>query len=383
MTMGILRGLVYGAAGALAANRSDPGRQQGPISRPWLPATAAPPPPLAPPYPLTRLGVCGIESLRRDIAVNKAYHVLGEIFDEHGGWPMDLGDRVDVLSAFGPADNVMVLGDHVLMVQSQVEDRSLRLPDLVARVDGLAAAVAQLADKGSRLTAVVCLTDSSEEPRELPGPSGGAVTVTGLDWLAGIARRAVLPGQRVLDELESRDDGQSLRDDLVWSRLEKQLANAVRTSVDLHAVDSSLLPVPGWWVIRRLQLDDGNDEPIELAAVGPTGAFVLQPDRGVRDAAQERAVRGARRLHQYLPWTSCVPVVIDRDATEEGSAFSGSAGPGAGWILRPDRAAEALRRSPTTGVDVRTIAWLNAPIDGWRRTVGGDSSRDVSIRYRV
>jgi hypothetical protein len=316
---------------------------------------------------MVRLGMCGSRSTKAWMSINRIDNLLGQIRSAHNETLPKLAHSVDLLSTTRLAHNVMVLGDHVLVVWSQ-PGINPPLARLVAWADCFATAIDALTEGGARQTATVCLVDTDEEPRQLPGPSGRDITVTGLPWLAGIARQAILPGQQMLEELASQDDGRPLADGWTWPRLERQMRSAVQAASDLATPYLALMPNPSWWVVRQLQLDDGADEPLELVAVGPTGVFVLEPDRGAVAVAQERALRGAGRLHAYLPYADCIPIVVDQAAANTG-VLTDAAGRMLCWWLPPDAIAAAVQRSPTRGVDPRTSAWLNAPLAGLRRSI--------------
>jgi hypothetical protein len=294
--------------------------------------------------PLSRLGRCGIFSLR----MNRAAGEVRKAIDEAGSpsWHTASGLR---LTAGDTGQLVTVTADWASVIEVQVDEdcaAAVRLAD-----DGRQA-LAERLGPDRPVYPFVCLANSESEPRELPAPSGAAVAVTGLPWLSGLLRNRLGPSTDAADPVMEIAAAQWRADTL--------------DSLTFDVVQGSC--PQGSWVIRNLLPDDRIPETIDLTVAGPTGVFVIAAAVTGDQQTAERVCLDAARVRSYLPHTDVIPVIVSRSVTAPRFGPADNAGYPIAW-LPPEQALEFLGSVRRRGLALAEIGVLNAPAPGWSRQV--------------
>jgi hypothetical protein len=291
--------------------------------------------------------------------MNRAAGEVRRALDEAGslGWHTASGLRMTIGDTWQLA---IVAADRAAVIEVQVDEdcaAAVRLADTGRR------ALAEWLGPDCPVQPFVCLANSTSEPRELPAPSGTAVTVTGLPWLPGLLRSRLGPGPEAAD-------------------LDMMIATAQWRVNTLDSLACGVLRgcyPPGSWVIRNLLPDDRIPETIDLVIAGPTGVFVIAA--AVTDDQQtvERVCFDAARLRAYLPHTDVIPMIVSRSVTTPRFGPADNAGYPIAW-LHPEQALAFLGSVRRRGLALPEIGVLNAPAPGWFRQVSVTSD---AIHIRI
>ncbi len=309
--------------------------------------------------PLSRLGRCGIYSLRATTAVEEALTEIYEI--EPYGWTYTNGlyfagsrvpERIVVFASAAVAVIDVILYEDYAFAVRYVDEAALELTD-------------RLCLPRIPVFGFVCRAGLDEEPRYLPAASGRPVGVTGRPWLPGLLRA----------RLGDSDEGSCLPD---------HFEPAFQAASWAYEQQSNLFwdmlrEFPHWWTIMNLRLDDEQDETVDLVCAGPNAVFAIDVSNVDPDGSVKRISRHIHRLRAYLPWANLVPVIItDSVRRMEFGPHVDTAGNKIAWI-NPDCFTEFARKVRLRGLSAAEIAFLNAPAPGWRRTVGfGPDGPEVS-----
>ncbi|BCJ75260.1 hypothetical protein CS0771_48040 [Catellatospora sp. IY07-71] len=298
--------------------------------------------------PLRRLGVCGLWSLRRSFGAERVAMALGEA--ALPGWTMVRSPIWHGVSSLGRF--AYVGPDRAVLVESVLDEEN---SSAVARLDDAAGELAAVLGRSSATVGAVACVSGDVEPRDLPGPSGRLVTVTGTTWLCGLLRsRYVVDGpERAVGPPAIASDGPR---------------RAAQRALYVELVDK----LPGWWTVPELVLDDGGGEPFDLVAVGCTGVLVVDVSQDLTDIRVARLARWTRRLRTVLPVSDVIPVAISSGPDVYGPQTD-DAGYQIAWI-DPDRLAAFAAGLSCRGVDVQQLALLNQPTPFWSRRVRRDAS---------
>jgi hypothetical protein len=332
----IFGALIGTAVGTVVANEVHKGRERAALARRLSPHG--------------RLGLSGIASLRY-------YHAAEDVYDmtcEAGDWFVLRGARlgrhempfVVISDDWAVVVNPMIGADHV---------GGVRAADEAAAV-----LTAWTAPDPLPVTSILCRADTEDEPRDVPGPSGGTVTITGLPWLTGVLRQRIgavdrrTPGPESLDEpFTSGSWRSSRRYALYWAAVGR-------------------LPARDWWVVPRLMLDDAYPEPVDLLLAGPNGVFVVELSKtGAGDCA-DRVAHNAQRLRGYLPAADVVPVVVSDSVTTPRFGPADLAGNPIAW-LHQDGLLDFVCGTRRRGVGWQEVGVLNNPGTGYYRRVVPDT----------
>lgn len=322
--------------------------------------------------PLSRLGRCGIFSLRVTDAVGEVVSKIAEA--DTGEWSYANDVRCDGSQA-GVDQLVIYVDGRAAVIQAILHadyPAAVRLADLGVQAVSLAA--------GRRLpvSAYVCRVDAADEPRTLPGPSGSEVTVTGLPWLSGLLRRRLVSDPDDADGVIDHDGGAP-------SGLRLALVDASwRAKQKAMLVEQSLRALPAhlWWSAVNLYLDDQMTDSVDFVLAGPGGVFVIEFARTARMEDAFRAVRQSQRLRQYLPYSAIVPMVVCEQVTNVAdwpARVDVSAHPVP--ALQPDHMVDYLLRATARGIGPHELATLNAPWPGWYRQVWFGPGGSPNLRY--
>jgi hypothetical protein len=202
----------------------------------------------------------------------------------------------------------------------------------------------------------VCRADSSDEPREVPGPSGSPVTVAGLPWLDGCLRRRL--GYSPL-ATRAPDEVRPLVEAAQWRTGEQS---------DLAGAALRWLPPQQWWIIQDLYLDDGHPSTVDLVVAGPSGVFAIDFSMTCDDESIARVSLHASRLRAYLPHVEVLPMIVSESAAATRSGPKDRAGYPIPCV-KPGQALAFIRNIRRRGPMPYEIATLNAPNPGWGRQV--------------
>lgn len=300
--------------------------------------------------PLSRLGRCGIYSLRATEAVED---VLTEISENEGpGWLYTNGlnfaggrvpERIVVFAAEAVAVIDVILYEDYAFAVRYADEAALELTD-------------RLCLPRIPVFGFVCRASLDEEPRYLPAASGRPVGVTGRPWLPGLLRA----------RLGDNDEISSLPDHF-WPAFQ---AGSWAYEQQSHLFWDTLREFPHWWTIINLRLDDGQDETVDVVCAGPHAVFAIDVSNVDPDGSVKRISRHIHRLRAYLPQANLVPVIItDSVRRMEFGPQVDTAGNPIAWV-NPGCFTEFARKVRLRGLSPAEIAFLNAPAPGWTRSVG-------------
>lgn len=353
-----LAGTVGAIAGRLIANEIDKSRQRAATAH-WH-------------SPLSRLGRSGILSLRMNLAVDKVREAVEEAASP--SWHTISGPR---LTAGDTWQLVIVAPGGAAVIEVDVEEdcaAPVRLADAGRR------ALADRVGPGRPVYPFVCLTNSTSEPRRLPAPSGTAVAVAGLPWLAGLLRtqlgRGASRGTAAPGSSGQRRHFASGRfHGARATGLDPELAAAQWRADTVDSLASAVLRgfyPPGSWVIPNLLPDDRIPESIDLVMAGPTGVFVIAAAVTGDQRTVERVCLDAARLRGYLPYSDVIPMIVSESVTEPRFGPADNAGYPIAW-LHPEQAVAFLGSVRRRGLALPEIGVLNAPAPSWSRLVSVSS----------
>ncbi len=324
------------AVGAVASTAIDNARRNRAIAR-WN-------------SPLSRLGRCGIYSLRLGKAVSDTWNAVYEA----GSLEWTFSGSVEFGGIRAPERIVLFAAEAGALIEVIIGDEYVAA---VRRTDEAVQALhAHLRHPGIPLHGFVCRADAQEEPRELPAPSGNRITVTGMPWLSGLLRARL--GDN--DKVSCVPDG---------FRPEMK-ASAWRETKQHDLYYGTIERFPQWWTIRDLRLDDGLHESIDIVSIGPAGVLAVEVSNMEPGAGVGRVSRHAHRLRDRLPQVDVVPVIVTDEVTQmRFGPEVDTAGYPIAWI-HPEQFYEFARQLSRRGPGHPEIAFLNAPAPGWWRRTG-------------
>jgi len=313
--------------------------------------------------PLSRLGRCGIFSIR---AENAVVGVLNAVADaSQNRWRV--ASDVRYLDNRGGADELLVFGNGRMVVVRAVMGTDYSAA--VARVDYGAQAVCAVGMPEADVSRIVCRADTTDEPRPLPGPSGSEVMVTGLPWLSGLLRREL---DRVAGAASEVPEALQEPFSRAWWRLDQKWT--------LSQQSLRCLAAQSWWVAKDLYLDDGIGDPVDLVLAGPGAVFVLEFERTATAETASRVIWQAHRLRGYLPYATIAPIVVrEDDHYPSGWPVDPSLYPVA--ALAPDQVLGYAGRAAARGLPPPAIATLNAPWPQWWRRVTFRSDGSPNVQF--
>ncbi len=311
--------------------------------------------------PLSRLGRCGIFSLRAWEARDLVLRAVSDAGLDTCQVAYDLrlpGTNIGQILAAGPQG--------VAVVESLIGDDHITA---VRRAGDASLALSTLAGEDFPVYAFVCRAELEEEPRQLPGPSGNPVTVTGLPWLSGLLRR----------QLAYSTVDRPLPDRLDLPLVAAQWRADHQRLLASRAVRQ--LPPQWWWLIEDLYLDDRNPGTADLVVAGPGGVFVIDFSMTGDDDAVARVCLQAGRLRGYLPHVDVLPMIVSESVTTTRYGPNDPAGYPVAW-LNPSHALAFIEGTRRRGLATHEIGILNTPAPGWIRRVTVEPSGEIVTYFQ-
>jgi hypothetical protein len=302
--------------------------------------------------PLSRLGRSAILTGYTTNAINRTFTAINDVAAPD--WI-----TLPSPSALGGIERFTVIsGEHLAMVETALGEDYI---GAVRRVDEHAWKLSQQVD-GTPVHRIVCRADTTDELRELPGPSGTPVTVTALPWLGGLLRRSLdrhtqpQPVDPHFRQLLSTTERIVVEHGNTYVRLTRELVQPTTAGYAAHP----------WWIVKDLYLDDGIP--------GTPRPGTRWPDRRLRRALSRQRHSADRHRRQRLHLaTARLPAHLRRHPSHRHQRPHRTpvrTGPRRGAVpdrLPTDRVADFIRTTTVRGLQQHEVSMLYTPLPGWHR----------------